>query len=143
MPKKTFFITVVLTLLLVPLQAADDLLNLSSRSLFLKQGYPDDLVPTRGETEEEDGITVIYNEGISFLLWENRVKEIRADKRYRGSIFGLYMGMTPKQVCTALGISPQKELPGEMIFHKTDGSFPVQIHLFFYSDKLVNITVSS
>ncbi len=126
----------------MPLQAADNFLNLSSQDLFLQQGYPDDMMPMRGESEAEDSIVVNYNDGMSFILWENRVKEIRVDKRYRGSIFGLYMGMTPTEAQNALAIAPQEEMPGELLFHKIDTTLPVQIHLFFYMDKLVNISIS-
>lgn len=143
MKQKFFLSSAILCTLIMPLNAADNFLNLTSQDLFLQQGYPDDLMPMRGESEAEDCIVVNYNDGMSFILWENRVKEIRADKRYRGSIFGLYMGMTPTDVREAMGIKPQNEMPGELIFHKLDTVLPVKIHLFFYADKLVNIAISS
>ena len=142
MKQRFFFSIAILFALIMPLGATDNFLNLASQDLFLQQGYPDDLMPMRGESEAEDCIVVNYNDGMSFILWENRVKEIRADKRYRGSIFGLYMGMTPTDARTALGIDPKEEMSGELIFHKLDTMLPVKIHLFFHADKLVNIAIS-
>ena len=142
MKQRFFFGIAILSVLIMPLSATDNFLNLASQDLFLQQGYPDDLMPMRGETEAEDCIVVNYNDGMSFVLWENRVKEIRADKRYRGSIFGLYMGMTPTDARAALGIDPKEEMNGELMFHKLDTVVPVKIHLFFHADKLVNIAIS-
>ena len=142
MKQRFFFSIAILFVLTIPLDATDNFLNLASQDLFLQQGYPDDLMPMRGENEAEDCIVVNYNDGMSFILWENRVKEIRVDKRYRGSIFGLYMAMTPTDASTTLGIDPKEEMSGELIFHKLDTALPVKIHLFFHADKLVNITIS-
>lgn len=140
--KKLYFCVFLLCLGFIPLSAFEDMLKLPSRELFIKQGYPDDMLPLRGESEPEDAILISYNDGLSFVIWENHVTEIRIDKRYRRDIMGLYMGMTSSDVKKAAAVAPVKEADGEMILIKNSPTGKTKLDLFFLEDQLVNLSIT-
>ena len=121
----------------MPVFATENKLGQSSKDIFISQGHPDELLPIRGEKEKDDTILISYNTGISFILKENSIVEIRIDKRYRGSILNLYMNISEENAKEIIEIKPKEEKLGELVFIKDD----MEIHLFFYENKLINLTI--
>ncbi|MGL4525287.1 MAG: hypothetical protein ACRCVN_07220 [Spirochaetia bacterium] len=140
--KKNFIFILLILIFVAPLSALERLLELPSRELFLSQGYPDDLLTMRGDRDTEDMILVQYNMGMAFLLHKNYVWQIRLDKRYRGTVLGLYMGMNYTEVAAALQNSAAHDTSApEMIAQTTDSTTGqiLIIRAFFYEKKLTDV----
>lgn len=140
-----FSLFTLLSFSLAPsLFAMEGVLGLQSKELFNKQGYPDDIAPVRGETELEDTILVSYNDGLAFVLWENAVKGLQVDKRYRGNVMGLYMGMSPEDAYKVLNIEPEETVTSQSqtIVRQKVTTGMVEMALFFFEGKLLNLSIT-
>jgi len=104
-------------------------------------GSPNEVFPLRGEQSWHDDVVFYYDSDHFYLFWwDNRVWQIRFDKRYTGLILGLSMGTARKDVLAALGTAFM-ETDKDVYYQLPDRGFPVRARLVFEKEKLVDVYI--
>jgi hypothetical protein len=93
-------------------------------------GLPQQMFTWRGSDEKRDNVVFYYPDSLYLFWFRDRVWQVRFDRRYTGSIFGLTFGMT-RDVVTAA--SPRTLLAnGDSMFFDIDNpSYPMRVRLVF------------
>jgi len=94
-------------------------------------GPPSSVFSVRGTESWHDDV-VFYYSGDHFYLywWDDRVWQVRFDKRHRDMIFGVSMGHSRKVVRELLGV-PFSETETDLYYNLRDRGFPVRLRLAF------------
>ena len=130
------FLTMLLLLGLCGSLSAEELLDLPALiGLTLGEahqglGVPAEVYTLRGKAAEQDDVVFYYTNHLYLFWFENRVWQVRADRRFSGKVFGLPMGVTRERVIEALG-RPVLEYPDSLVFHIEDRGYPIQARLYF------------
>ena len=113
-------------------------LGMSPTQAFQSFGAPSQLFIQSGPATWQDDI-VFYFSDHSYLYWfNNRVWQVRFDRRHSDRVFGVLMGYSQEQVTTALG-QPLFQEPGELVYPMVERGFPIRVRFLFELDRLVDI----
>ena len=141
---KTFLLVLFLLFLLgaaLSAQQALDLpalIGLSPEEVHQRLGAPAEVYTLRGERPKQDDV-VFYYPGHLYLFWfENRVWQVRVDRRFSGQVFSFSMGTSREQVTAELG-RPILQFPDSLVFHIEDRGYPIQARLYFDESGLVDL----
>jgi hypothetical protein len=129
--------------LCVPLSAQEvldppALIGLTLAEAYQSLGVPAEVYTLRGRTAEQDDVVFYYTDHLYLFWFENRVWQVRADRRFSGTLFDLSMGAAREQVIQALG-RPVLEYPDSLVFHIEDRGYPVQARLYFDEEGLADV----
>jgi hypothetical protein len=114
------------------------LIGLNLEEVHQILGVPAEVYALRGPEPEQDDV-VFYYPGHLYLFWfENRVWQVRADRRFPGRVFSLSMGTSRQQVIETMG-RPILEFPDSLVFHIEDRGYPIQARLYFDEDGLADV----
>jgi hypothetical protein len=93
-------------------------------------GLPQQMFTWRGSDEKRDNVVFFYQNSLYLFWFRDRVWQVRFDRRYAGTLFGLTFGMT-RDVVTAA--SPRALLTsGDSLFFDIDNpSYPMRVRLAF------------
>lgn len=105
-----------------------------------KLGPPMEIYPQRGDKVTEDMVIFYYSNHLYLYWFENRVWQIRADRRYAGSVMGVTMGMGRRSVLDKLGM-PYYMDSASVIYRLPDRGYPVKARLFFTADVLEDVYI--
>jgi hypothetical protein len=103
----------------------------------MEYGRPEEVFISRDGDEWKDSIVFYYADHLYLFLYDNRVWQVRFDKRYRGEFFGLAMGDSIGKVRRRLGV-PDKADDVRYIYYITDKGYPVHAALYFTDSKLTD-----
>ena len=101
-------------------------------------GVPAEVYTLRGRTAEQDDVVFYYANHLYLFWFENRVWQVRADRRFSGKVFDLSMGAARERVIEALG-RPVLEYPDSLVFHIEDRGYPIQARLYFDEEGLADV----
>jgi hypothetical protein len=105
------------------------MLGWTPEEAFAWLGAPDGLFPFRDEAGED--CVVFYFEDHTYLFWyEDRVWQIRADRRWEGEVDGVGMGASRDEV-RALWGPPINDFDPQPTWTLPDKGYPVRIRLYF------------
>jgi len=119
----------------VPLPHADDFtsrLGLTTEEVFTLPDIPQSVFTYRGETPGEDNVVFYYRDSFYLFWFHDRIWQVRADKRWKGELDGVHMGMNLQDVINLWGppINDRDENPTWTL---PDRGYPVRIRLYFSS----------
>jgi hypothetical protein len=116
------------------------LIGLQIKEAVAACGLPDDMFSFRGAEESLDNVVFYYADHRYLFWYKSRVWQVRVDRRFAGSVFGLTLGMTREQVERA---SQWVLIPNgdSLYFDVNDRGFPVRVRLVFTSNMLNDIYV--
>jgi hypothetical protein len=114
------------------------LIGLSLEEAYASLGAPESVYALRGEEPEQDDVVFYYEDHLYLFWFENRVWQVRADRRFSRPVFDLSMGATRQQAIETLG-SPILRFPDSLVFHIDDRGYPIQARLYFEEDRLVDV----
>jgi hypothetical protein len=140
---RTRHIAAILALLPVSFSPAAEREPVSWIGLELKNAYdsfgpPQEVFTFRGQEEWQDNVVFFYPDFVYLFWYRDRVWQVRCDARYRGSLFGLTLGMEREAVKRALG-RPVKE-QGESIYFDIDTlKYPIRVRLVFSGQTLCDV----
>jgi hypothetical protein len=140
------FSTLLLTLLLLlgGNLCAEDILDppaligLTLEEAYQSLGVPGEVYALRGTEPEQDDVVFYYPSHLYLFWFENRVWQVRLDRRFSGQVFTFSMGASRQQVIAALG-RPILEFPDSLVFHIGDRGYPLQARLYFDDSGLVDL----
>jgi hypothetical protein len=103
-------------------------------------GLPDEMFSFRGTEESLDNVVFYYADHRYLFWYKGRVWQVRCDRRFTGTLFGLSLGMTRDQVEK---ISSWVLIPNgdSLYFDLGDRGFPVRVRLVFTANLLNDIYV--
>jgi hypothetical protein len=138
---KTRTLLLPLVLAAAVLCAEDDLgrfIGMQPQEAIAELGAPAEIFTLRGEEAGEDDVVFYYPRHLYLFWFDNRVWQVRLDRRYNGEIRGLKMGVPRREVLSVLGI-PLAELEDSLVYELSDRGYPVRLRLFFGSDGLNDV----
>ncbi|RKX79024.1 MAG: hypothetical protein DRP87_04555 [Spirochaetes bacterium] len=111
------------------------LLGLDPAEALKKLGPPAEVFPLRGDEESQDDVVFYYDNHLYLFWYNNRVWQVRLDRRFEGAIAGISMGDSKEKIIDILG-KPFYCDSESCIFLLPDKGYPVRARLFFNSDSL-------
>lgn len=98
-------------------------------------GAPRSVTVSRGDQPFQDTVVFYYPDNSYAYFWNDRIWQIRLDRRYRGRAFGIAMGMAADQVRGVLG--PATLDSATMLrYALPEQGWPVELLLFFKDGRL-------
>ncbi len=141
----TAFLSILL-LLLVPggkLYAQENLdlpalIGLNLEEVYQSLGPPAEVYSLRGREPEQDDVVFYYPSHLYLFWFENRVWQVRVDRRFSGRVFSLFTGASREGVIETMG-RPILEFPDSLVFHIEDRGYPIQARLYFDESGLADV----
>ena len=137
-------LTVLLFLLPSGLLSAQETLDLPAliglglEEVHQSLGAPAEVYTLRGPGPAQDDVVFYYSSHLYLFWFENRVWQVRTDRRFSGRVFSLPMGSSRQQVIETMG-RPILEFPDSLVFHIEDRGYPVQARLYFDEGGLADV----
>ena len=110
-------------------------LGLNPVELGVRFGMPQEVFTFRGDESREDNVVFYYPGHIYFFFFENRVWQVRMDRRFEGSVVNLTMGMAEDETERNFG-KPLYKDERSSLFRISHQGYPVKVRLFFKDGKL-------
>jgi hypothetical protein len=147
MPASARGIAVVIAAIFIsaaPLAAQDfdplELIGLDPVSALEVHGAPREVFPFRGVEEPQDNVVFFYPD-FTYLFWfKNRVWQVRCDKRFNGTLFGLRLGMSREEAKSEIG-RIQIEQGDSLYFDVIEATYPIRVRLVFADGILSDVYV--
>jgi hypothetical protein len=103
-------------------------------------GPPREIFALRGTSEAEDDVVFFYDPCIYLFWFQNRVWQVRVDRRFDRRVLGLAIGMSMPEVEAACP-GDLRASGGSLFFDVPDCPCPVRVRLLFDADGLADIYV--
>ena len=114
------------------------LIGLTLEEVHQRLGAPAEVYALRGAEPEQDDVVFYYPSHLYLFWFENRVWQVRVDRRFSGRVFSLPLGTSRQKVIETMG-RPILEFPDSLVFHIEDRGYPVQARLYFDEDGLADV----
>ena len=119
----------------------DEILGLTPAEAYQKMGAPFEIFPMRGENEWQDDVVFYYSNHVYLFWFKNRVWQFRADKRFEGTILGLKIGLSRKEVNKMIGKPFKNNDSSEVYLNpknitRYETGFPVRMKVFYDDDNM-------
>jgi len=101
-------------------------------------GPPQELAVSRGNEAWQDSVVFYYADHSYLYWWGNRLWQIRFDKRYKGEILGVEIGLERSEVLKRLG-KPFTVSDNDLLYQLPDRGFPIRLRLIFSNDRLSDV----
>jgi len=114
------------------------LIGLTLEEVYRSLGVPAEVYALRGREPEHDDVVFYYPSHLYLFWFENRVWQVRVDRRFSGQIFSLSPGASRQQVIKTMG-RPVLQFPDSLVFHIEDRGYPIQARLYFDEGGLADV----
>ncbi len=127
----------------IDIKTPEQFLGISPEKAYEKLGAPEEVFTMRGEKEWQDDVVFYYKNHIYLFWFKNRVWQLRADKRFSGTVFDLRQGMERKEVNRILG-KPHKSGEGDELYMnpknitRYETGFPVRMKVFYDTEDRIS-----
>jgi hypothetical protein len=134
-----------LFLLFLSRVSADDfdpthLVGLDLASAVAALGLPQEMFTFRGAEEKQDNVVFFYQDFLYLFWYKNRVWQVRCDRRFTSTVFGLTLGTSREQVERTF-LRPLTPNGDSLYFDLGDGGFPLRVRLVFTASVLSDLYV--
>jgi len=139
-----FFLFTLVTVAAFDRGDPQSFLGLTIENLFETDAVPLDIRPQRGIEADEDNVLFFYGEGFSLFLFNNRVWQVRYDRRSAVLPGELRMGESRDAVLPRFleeGVVPLSSSGDYITFQLRDTPWPIRMTLYFNEDKLDDVYV--
>ncbi len=115
-------------------------IGMGPREAFDARGAPQEVFTARGATDGEQDAVFFYPD-CTYLFWHgNRVWQVRLDRRYTGTVFGLSLGMSRDRVTERIGEGLSQR--GSSLYFDVPGTaYQIRVRLVFSGEKLSDVYV--
>jgi hypothetical protein len=136
---------VVLTLFCAASAHAEDfdptrLIGLNLEAAVQALGLPREMYCYRQALPEEDDVVFYYPDSVYLFWFQNRVWQVRCDRRFAATVLGLSLGM-PRDQVRWMGMQPLSEEGDSLYFDLNGGSYPMRMRLVFADNRLTDLYV--
>ncbi len=98
-------------------------------------GAPKEISVQRGTEAFQDTVVFYYPDHSYLYLWQDRIWQIRIDKRHRGPILGLEMNISREEALRRLG-TPYAANDTLVRYRLPERGWPIELLLYFTAGKL-------
>jgi len=125
--------------------SADDfdlvrLIGLDMPAAVAALGLPQQMFTWRGAEEREDNVVFYYPDFLYLFWYKDRVWQVRCDRRFASTVFGLTLGASREEVeRTSLRTLTQNG--DSLYFDLSDERFPLRVRLVFTASVLSDLYV--
>jgi hypothetical protein len=103
-------------------------------------GPPREVFSFRGVEPSQDNVVFFYTD-FTYLFWYgNRVWQVRFDKRFDGTLFGVKLGMRLEEIRNGNGRA-QTEQGDSIFFDVMEAEYPIRVRLVFVEGMLSDVYV--
>jgi hypothetical protein len=116
------------------------LIGMDPASALETLGPPTEILSYRGAEESEDNVVFFYSDFIYLFWFRNRVWQVRFDRRFKGEVLGLKLGMRREDA----GSGPpwaQTEQGNSVYFDLLQAQYPIRVRLVFVEGTLRDIYI--
>ncbi len=115
-------------------------IGMDLRSAVDALGLPQEMFSFRAAEEARDDVVFYYPDSLYLFWYKSRVWQVRCDRRFGASVFGISLGMNREQVELA---APRvyTSVGNSLYFDISDGSYPLRVRLLFSGDVLSDLYV--
>jgi hypothetical protein len=103
-------------------------------------GLPQEMFTYRGTEEQKDNVVFYYPDYLYLFWYRNKVWQVRCDRRFTASVFGLTLGESREQVERTF-LRPLTANGESLYFDLSDGDFPLRVRLVFTASLLSDLYV--
>ncbi len=104
------------------------------------RGLPQEMFTYRGAEEKQDNVVFYYPDFLYLFWYKDRVWQVRCDRRFTSTVFGLSLGASREQV-ERTSLRPLTPNGDSLYFDLNDGSFPLRVRLVFTASVLSDLYV--
>lgn len=116
------------------------LIGMDPAAAMAAVGPPREVFPLRGGSEPEDDVVFFYEQSLYLFWFQNRVWQVRLDRRFDRRVLGLSIGMSRIEVEAAR--PGELRDGGDSLYFDVEGCpCPVRVRLFFDGGGLADIYV--
>jgi len=109
-------------------------------SAYAALGAPQEVFSFRGAQASQDNV-VFYYPGFLYLFWyQNRVWQVRVDRRFARTVFGLSLGMSAEDVGLTV-LRSVVPMGDSLYFDIDDGRYPLRVRLVIAGGVLSDLYV--
>ena len=142
---RTFVLTSALLFSILARASADDFdptrfIGLDIPAAVAALGLPQEMFTWRGAEERQDNVVFYYPDFLYLFWYKNRVWQVRCDRRFTSTVFGLSLGASREQV-ERTSLRPLTPNGDSLYFDLSDGSFPLRVRLVFTASVLTDLYV--
>jgi hypothetical protein len=119
---------------------AAELLGLSVAELFSRFGAPVSVFAVRGAESWQDDVVFSYSGGYSFMIYKDRVWQVRLAAGFKGTAFGFFVGDPVDKVVSLLG-SPAFQLETTLVWNRPGRPWPVRVRVEIAAGRVSEIYV--
>ncbi len=116
------------------------LIGMDLQSAFRAFGAPQEIFALQGVEVDEDNVVFFYPDFFYLFWYDNRVWQVRCDKRFTSRVLGYTLGMDRKAAETA-GQRILSPLGDSLYFNMDTGEYPLRVRLVFEKDVLSDLYV--
>ncbi len=125
--------------------ASDDfdptkLIGLDLKSAMSQLGVPQSVYTFRGDEADQDNVVFYYSNYLYLFWYQDRVWQVRCDRRFTRTLFGLTLG-TPRDVIMRSFSHPLTAREDSLYFDIDDSEFPLRARLVFADGVLSDVYV--
>ena len=103
-------------------------------------GAPKEMFPLRGQDDTQDNVVFFYPDYLYLFWFQNRVWQVRCDRRFTKPLFGMAMGM-PREVIERTSARHFTALGDSLYFDVDDAKYPLRVRLVFANGALSDLYV--
>jgi hypothetical protein len=116
------------------------LIGLDLETAIRTLGLPREMYSYRESSPEEDDVVFYYPDSLYLFWFQNRVWQVRCDRRFAATVLGVTMGM-PRDQLRWMGMQPLFEKGDSVYFDLNGASFPLRMRLVFADSRLTDLYV--
>lgn len=116
------------------------LIGLDLKSAMSQLGVPQSVYTFRGDDADQDNVVFYYSNYLYLFWYQDRVWQVRFDRRFAHALFGLTLG-TPRDVIMRSFSRPLTAREDSLYFDIDDSEFPLRVRLVFADGVLSDVYV--
>lgn len=116
------------------------LIGLDLKSAMSQLGVPQSVYSFRGDDADQDNVVFYYSSYLYLFWYQDRVWQVRCDRRFTHTLFGLTLG-TPRDVIMRSFSRPLTPREDSLYFDIDDSAFPLRVRLVFADGLLSDVYV--
>jgi len=142
---RRFILSLLLFISVLARASADDfdptrLIGLDIPAAVAALGLPQQMFTWRGAEEREDNVVFYYPDFLYLFWFKDKVWQVRCDRRFASTVFGLTLGASREQVerTSLRTLTPNGD---SLYFDLSEGSYPLRVRLVFTASVLSDLYV--
>jgi len=115
-------------------------IGLDPKSALDALGAPKEMFPFRSQDDSQDNVVFFYPDYLYLFWYQNRVWQVRCDRRFARPLLGVSMGM-PREVIERTSARELTARGDSLYFDLEGAKYPLRVRLVFSNNALTDIYI--